>query len=436
MVQANTFPRHGSYVDSGIDWLGEIPSDWSLESIRAVTQLKSEKNRPALQVLSVYRDYGVITKDSRDDNHNATSLDTSGYKVVDEGDLVVNKMKAWQGSMGVSEHNGIVSPAYITCRVDAERVYPKFLHYLLRSQPYIGAYNALSYGVRVGQWDMHYEDFKRIPLPLPDRTLQQRIANFLDQKTVEIEAAIAKKQRLTELLKEQKAILINQAVTKGLNHDVPMRDSGVEWMGKIPEHWKIKQLRHLTTKIGSGVTPSGGARVYLDEGALFIRSQNVHFDGLRLDDAKFIDFKTHKNMSNTQLKKNDVLLNITGASIGRSCVFNYSGEANVNQHVCIIRPKKEVIPQFLSSLFESRVGTEQVRLAQNGASREGLTFADLRAFLIPVPPMKEQMTIDKYISNIIENFSLTLSTIEKEILMLLDYKQVLISEAVTGKIKV
>ena len=114
MGQSIAFPRYGSYKDSGTDWLGEIPSDWSLESIRAVTQLKSEKGQPDLRVLSVYREYGVIPKDSRDDNHNATSLDTSGYKVVNEGDLVVNKMKAWQGSMGVSEHNGIVSPAYIT----------------------------------------------------------------------------------------------------------------------------------------------------------------------------------------------------------------------------------------------------------------------------------------------------------------------------------
>jgi len=196
------FPRYEAYRESGVEWLGEIPSDWSLETIRAVTQLKSEKGQPNLQVLSVYREYGVIPKDSRDDNHNATSLDTTGYKVVNEGDLVVNKMKAWQGSMGVSEHKGIVSPAYITCRVDADRVYPKFLHYLLRSQQYIGVYNALSYGVRVGQWDMHYEDFKHIPLPLPDRTCQERIATFLDRKTAEIDEAIAKKQRLIELLKE------------------------------------------------------------------------------------------------------------------------------------------------------------------------------------------------------------------------------------------
>ena len=216
MEQA-TFPRYDQYKSTDVKWLGDIPEHWSIGKIRAVTVLKSKKNQPDLPVLSVYRDYGVILKDSRDDNHNATSLDTSNYKVVDVGDLVVNKMKAWQGSMGISQYHGIVSPAYITCTVETERVFPKFLHYLLRSQPYIGVYNALSYGVRVGQWDMHYEDFKHIPLPIPSREEQQRIGNFLDRKTAEIDEAIAKKQRLIELLKEQKAILINQAVTKGLN---------------------------------------------------------------------------------------------------------------------------------------------------------------------------------------------------------------------------
>ncbi|NQU65294.1 MAG: restriction endonuclease subunit S, partial [SAR324 cluster bacterium] len=238
------FPRYESYKDSGVEWLGEIPSGWELKNLRTITNLVSKKNHPTLPVLSVYREYGVILKDSRDDNHNATSLDTSTYKMVEEGDLVVNKMKAWQGSMGISNYKGIVSPAYITCKVSCEAVYPKFLHYLLRSKPYIGVYNSLSYGVRVGQWDMHYEDFKKIPLPVPSKKQQKSIVKFLDQKTAEIDQAIEKKRRLIELLKEQKAILINRAVTKGLNPNVPMQDSDVEWIGEIPAHWTIKRAKY------------------------------------------------------------------------------------------------------------------------------------------------------------------------------------------------
>lgn len=205
--------KHLSYKETRISWLGEIPSHWDVLPIRAVTQLKSDRNRSDLQVLSVYREFGVIPKDSRDDNKNVTSADTSNYKVVLPGDLVVNKMKAWQGSMGVSSHEGIVSPAYITCSTKPNIVIPQYLHYLLRSSPLVGVYNSLSYGVRLGQWDMHYEDFKQIQIPIPTKEEQQNIVDFLDKKTSEVELAILKKEKEIATLKELKAALISEAVT-------------------------------------------------------------------------------------------------------------------------------------------------------------------------------------------------------------------------------
>lgn len=205
--------KHLSYKETRISWLGEIPSHWDVLPIRAVTQLKSDRNRSDLQVLSVYREFGVIQKDSRDDNKNVTSADTSNYKVVLPGDLVVNKMKAWQGSMGVSSHEGIVSPAYITCSTKPNIVIPQYLHYLLRSSPLVGVYNSLSYGVRLGQWDMHYEDFKQIQIPIPTKEEQQNIVDFLDKKTSEVELAISKKEKEIATLKELKAALISEAVT-------------------------------------------------------------------------------------------------------------------------------------------------------------------------------------------------------------------------------
>ena len=228
-----------SYKPSDAAWLGNVPSHWDVQPLRAVTSLKSDKNRPDLPVLSVYREYGVILKDSRDDNHNATSLDTSTYKVVKPGDLVVNKMKAWQGSMGVSTHDGIVSPAYITCTTKADRVRPAYLHYLLRSSPLIGVYNSLSYGVRVGQWDMHYEDFKQIPIPLPPKDEQDRIVAFLDQKTAEIDAAIVKKERLIELLQEQKKAAIRRAVTLGINENHQLLPHDLSYLKQVPSNCRV-----------------------------------------------------------------------------------------------------------------------------------------------------------------------------------------------------
>ena len=436
MDQAVRFSRYDSYKESGADWLGQIPSEWSLESIRAVTQLKSEKNKPDLQVLSVYREYGVILKDSRDDNHNATSLDTSGYKVVNEGDLVVNKMKAWQGSMGVSEHNGVVSPAYITCRVDAERVYPKFLHYLLRSQPYIGVYNALSYGVRVGQWDMHYEDFKRIPLPLPTRTCQQRIANFLDQKTAEIDAAITKKQRLIELFKEQKAILINQAVTKGLNPDVSMRDSGVEWIGKVPEHWVVKRLRLIGTT-QNGI--SAGAD-YFGSGFPFVSYSDVYNNREVPKEVNGLARASKQDRVQYSIETGDVLFTRTSETIDEigfsSTCINTIEDSTFAGFLIRFRPKNGYLnPGYSKYYFSAQIHRSYFVGKMNLVIRASLSQELLKNLPVLIPPKDEQEMIFEYLEAVSAEIDKGIDLQQKQIEKLKEYKTTLVSNAVTGKIK-
>jgi len=166
-----------------------------------------------LPLLSVYRDYGVILKSSRDDNPNPEGQDLSAYKVVNPGDLVLNKMKTWQGSLGVSTHLGIVSPAYIVCAL-REDVNPRFIHYLLRSNPYVYEYNRISYGVRVGQWDMRYDEFKRIPVFLPPSREQEQIAAFLDRRINELTRLISRYRQLVGVaarsLAEKKKSLLHE----------------------------------------------------------------------------------------------------------------------------------------------------------------------------------------------------------------------------------
>ena len=433
MDQIAHLPRYESYRGSGADWLGQIPSNWSLESIRAVTQLKSEKNKPDLQVLSVYREYGVILKDSRDDNHNATSLDTSGYKVVNEGDLVVNKMKAWQGSMGVSEHNGIVSPAYITCRVDAKRVHPKFLHYLLRSQPYISIYNALSYGVRVGQWDMHYEDFKRIPLPLPDRTCQQRIANFLDQKTAEIDVAIAKKQRLIELLKEQKAILINQAVTKGLSGGVTLVSTGNPFFPELPEGTSLVKLGYLCNKVSDGphFSPS-----YVDDGVMFLSAGNIRSDRWLLENVKQVSERDYREFCKRVVPEVGDVLYTKGGTTGVAKVVDLTERFQVWVHVAVLKlQKKKVNPNYLAYALNSVKCYEQSQLFTRGATNKDLGLTRMINIVLPLPSLGEQAKIVASLDKISAEFSKLSGLVVDEMGRLEEYRSILISEAVTGKIK-
>ncbi|MBL3716565.1 hypothetical protein GHK52_07060 [Lactococcus garvieae] len=204
--------------DSGVEWIGEIPEDWEMKKVRYFLKEVSEKKHPNEQVLSLYRDYGVIPKDSRADNHNVTSSDTSGYKFVEVGNLVINKMKAWQGSLAISNFQGIISPAYFIYRIIDSRIDLRFLHYALRNPAYKQEYMRISSGLRVGQWDLNKEEFKNLFYPFPEQKEQQKIADFLDSKIVLIDQIIADTKRSIEELKAYKQSLITEVVTKGLKH--------------------------------------------------------------------------------------------------------------------------------------------------------------------------------------------------------------------------
>ena len=199
--------------DSGIEWIGEIPKEWEISLIKYHLKWKSEKGFSDEQVLSLYRDYGVIPKDSRDDNHNVTSLDTSTYKLVDTGDFVINKMKAWQGSMAVSEYRGIISPAYHICEFYSDAFIKRYFHYLMRNNSYLPEYERLSTGMRIGQWDLGFDDFKNIPIIIPSLSEQQEIADYLDKKCYEIDTLIAKKEQIVTELESYKKSLIYEYVT-------------------------------------------------------------------------------------------------------------------------------------------------------------------------------------------------------------------------------
>lgn len=242
------YKAYGEYKDSGVEWLGEIPGNWGYISIsRMFTRIK-RTGHIERELLSVYRDYGVIPKSSRDDNNNMPSEDLSPYQLVEINDLVMNKMKAWQGSIAISECEGIVSPAYFVYSpklIFNDLALPKYIHYLLRNSIYITQYLSRSKGIRVNQWDLDPDEFKSIDVLLPTKEEQFQIAAFLDHETAKIDTLIDKQQQLIELLKEKRQAVISHAVSKGLDPDVPMKDSGVEWLGEVPEHWKITSTKYV-----------------------------------------------------------------------------------------------------------------------------------------------------------------------------------------------
>ena len=252
--------------DSGMPWIGKIPKDWKTDKFKYHLK-RSEPRNPGNQVvLSLYRDYGIIPKDSRDDNHNVTSEDTSNYKYVQIGDFVVNKMKAWQGSVAVSNYEGIVSPAYYVYKFSDHQIYKKYLHYLLRAC-YKDEFMRLSGGLRVGQWDLSADGLGNTYILIPPYDEQVKIADYLDSKKERIDSIREGVEAEIEALKQYKQSVITEAVTKGLDKDVEMKDSGIPWIGKIPKDWEIKRLKYACNKISDGthfspITVDNGCLLY------------------------------------------------------------------------------------------------------------------------------------------------------------------------------
>ena len=283
------------------------------------------------------------------------------------------------------------------------------------------------------------EKVEATPCVYPPLEEQKRIAAFLDKETTKIDTLIDKQEQLITLLQEKRQAIISHTVTKGLNPNVRMKDSGIEWLGEVPEHWIVKKLGYIATKIGSGKTPRGGSRVYLKEGILFLRSQNVHDTGLILKKTEtiYISEEMDSEMSATRVKPGDILLNITGASIGRTCIVPADFQpANVNQHVCIIRVPKD-LQYYLSYFLKSVFVKSQIDAFQSGASREGLNFEQISKIVLCFPSSSaEILKIVSRLQNDLRTIDQLLARTEPAINLLKERRTALISAAVTGKIDV
>jgi type I restriction enzyme S subunit len=259
-------PQYETYKDSGFEWIGQIPDSWSLLPVKQVFRLvvePAEKNNNH-ELLSVYTDIGVKPRADLEEKGNKAST-TDGYWLVKKGDFIVNKLLAWMGAVGLSEYDGVTSPAYDILRPKKE-INSKFFHYLFRSSICISELKKHSKGIMDMRLRLYFDKFGTVKVPFPSVKYQNLIVDFLDQKTAQIDAAIAIKEQQIALLKERKQIIIQQAVTQGLDPTVPMKVSGVEWIGEIPAHWECTEIRKFA-RTTSGSTPqSGNVNTYYTSG--------------------------------------------------------------------------------------------------------------------------------------------------------------------------
>ena len=427
--------RYSKYKDSGVKWLGEIPSHWEVKHLRNFLTLFSEKGFGDSQLLSVTREKGVILRDrdNKEENHNFVPDDLSGYKHLNAGDFVINKMKSWQGSYGVSDYEGIVSPAYFTCKLHG--INSKFFSRAIRSRAYIGFFMQFSKGIRVDQWDLDPNSMKEIPFVVPSNEEQIAIVNYLDSVTSKIDEAIAQQQKMIDLLNERKQIIINDAVTKGLDPKAKMKDSGIDWIGQIPEHWEIRKLKHIFSKIADGTHFSPQTT---EDGYPYITASDVDGIGINYQNAKKISLRDYESlvMCGCKALKGDILLVKDGATTGRVGLKNDDVDCVTLSSVAMLRPNKKSSELFMMYLLKSFILQEQILQSMSGAAMPRITLVKLANFSAIVPPVEEQRNIAKYIEKTISPIDDAINRIKNQISLLQERKQIIINDVVTGKVKV
>lgn len=425
------------YKDSGIAWIGKIPETWKVLQIRRIMQNRSERNQPNAMVLSLYRDLGIVPKESRDDNHNVTSEDTASYKVVSKGNFVINKMKAWQGSMAVSEYDGIVSPAYYVCSFTRD-VCKKYIHYLLRDASYKPEYLRLSTGMRVGQWDLNIEDFLRIKAILPPLGVQQCIANYLDEKCGEIESLIGLQEKMIEKLKAYKQSVITEAVTKGLDPNAKLVPSGLDWIEELPEGWTVMPFKEIF-RTGKGLSFTKADLV--KEGVPVISYGQVHSKqntGTRIDDVlvRYVPDEIAEGGESSKVNVGDFIFADTSEDLSGcgNCVYVdkeiglYAG-----YHSVIAFSKRNESNAYLAYLFLTDCWRSQIRCRVSGIKVFSISQAIIKQTSLILPSKDEQQSIVSYLDKKCADIDRLIALKQQKIEKLKDYKKSVIYEAVTGK---
>ena len=411
--------------DSGIEWIGQIPLDWKVDKIKYHLKRNEPKNPGNAIVLSVYRDYGVIPKDSRDDNHNVTSEDTSKYKYVKKGQLVINKMKAWQGSLAVSDYNGIVSPAYFIYDFTDEEYNHKYFHYLVRSC-YKEEFKRISGGIREGQWDLSPEAFANTLALLPPLVEQKYIANYLDIQCSEIDATAEDIQKEISLLEEYKKSVITEAVTKGLNPDAEMKDSGIKWIGKIPINWQAVNPRWLFAqrkdRAKKGMEQYTASQKY---GVISQKDYMNRIGGSIVTVQK--DFDILKMVC-----EGDFVIHMRSFQGGLE-YSKHTGSIS-SAYVMLIPQKNTGECRYFKWLFKSASYINALQSTSN-LIRDGqaMRYSNFIQIIIPYPPLDEQQQIADYLDSKCSEIDAIIADKKRQLDILADYKKSLIYEYVTGK---
>lgn len=413
------------YKKSGVSWIGDVPEQWNCRKFQYLFKERSEKNHPNEPILCATQSRGVIPQSMYENRVVVVNTGFEGLKLVKKGDFVIS-LRSFQGGIEYAYYQGIISAAYTILRIDTDSLLSDYVRILFKSAAFIGLLKTCVTGIREGQ-NINNELLRKQLIPIPPLSEQKAIAEYLDKKTAQINELVSAKQKQIELLKEYKQSVIANAVTGKLNKDCRMKDSGISWIGKIPENWEVKRVASFFDE-----------NKVLNKDFVFKKAYQFKFGSLVMKN-EVGDEKEYEEtyVKYTVLNKNDIVLN------GLNLNYDF-----VSQRVAIcpapgiitsayiaMTPRKTVEAMYYLWLFKTMDNKKMLHGMGSGI-RLTLSFSDMKNQRIPVPPLSEQKEIVAYIEKKVSSIDSQITSIENQIANLNEYKQSLISDVVTGKVKV
>jgi type I restriction enzyme, S subunit len=424
--------KYNSYYPVEYDYVDQLPTGWLLLPNIAIFEERIERGHISEELLSVTIGKGVIKQADVEIKKDSSNEDKSNYKLVKEGDIAYNKMRMWQGALGYSQYQGIVSPAYVVLKPKL-KVNPKFFHYMFRASFYINYSKRFSYGIVDDQLSLRYTDFKRMYSIIPPREVQSAIVAFLDAKSEQINLAISRKKRLIELLEEQRQALIVRIMTEGVFAHQCFKESGIKWLGHIPTQWQVRRFFwEVVIQEGPGIM----AVDFRNDGIPLLRISGMKGKYASLNGCNYLQpEKVKKRWNHFRLNRGDILISCS-ASTDIVCEVGEEVEGAIPYTGIIrLKPRKatRLNKNFLKYFIASKIYQEQVALLKAGSTIQHYGPTHLKGFFLLLPTVEEQLEMVAVIEKEIAPLDKAISKAQSEILTIEEYRDSLITELILGR---
>lgn len=421
-----------AYRDSGLPWLGHVPKHWE---VRRNGRLFAERNQTGfgnLPILEVSLRTGVRVRDMQNGARKQQMTDRSKYKRAAKGDIAYNMMRMWQGAVGVAPEDGLISPAYVVASPFAD-VEPRYFTYLFRTSAYMREVNKFSRGIVSDRNRLYWDEFKQMPSAFPPTEEQTRIANYLDSHGRLTARLIRNKRRLSGLLNEQKQAIVNQAVTRGLDPNAPMKPTGIGWMPEVPAHWEVKPLKHWLRERARALSDKTSPEYEFDY--LDISCVGTGFLTAKPERMKFEDAPSRARQI---VQKGDTILSTVRTYLKAVYFIDADWpDLIASTGFAVLRPVERVEPRLLGYVLQSSTFIERVIRASIGVAYPAISEARLGTLHVAfAPDMAEQKAILNHIAAETAAFDKAIEKAQSEIVLIREYRERLITDVVTGKLDV